>query len=100
MDMKNKAISNYGLSDEVLVNPDRIKVSSNEALYIYYVSVKADFEFNVWLTSATSIVQYTLLNTEGKSSSQITSHLSNIKIKKADPDTNIYVRFIRVTMNK
>ena len=100
MDMQNKAISMYLLSDEMLINPDQIKVGANEVLYVYLVGVIAQFEFNVWLTSATSVIQLTPLNTESNISTQITNHLGNITIKKANPETKTYVRFIRVTMNK
>ena len=106
-DLSARKAANYQLKDEVMINPQQIKVGANEAVYICYCDVESAGVFSIKVASGTDLVEYVPQNTYQREvagitihqSSQITTHWSNIKVT-AQRTTNFFIRYIRVTIHQ
>lgn len=106
-DLSARKAANYQLKDEVIVNPQQIKVGANEAVYVSYCYIESAGVFSIKVESGTDLVEYLPQNTYQREvagtniyqSSQITTHWSNVKIT-AQQTTNFFIRYIRVTIHK
>jgi len=110
-DMQSKGISDHYLVDELVENPQQIKVGANEAVYVYYFSTRQKDVFKLELVSGTTKVVYTEKNTRfylwGKvvvsgtpfnhfESSLISRHWSNVKVSFTGDPISFFLRYVKV----
>lgn len=107
-DMIARGLSNYSLSDHILINPSKIELGVNEVAYVAGFSVDADLEFSLSLISATNITNYSQNNCvfaqrslERKESSSytstvISSHIGGIEIEKSETIGQFFLRVIKL----
>ncbi|MEW7279726.1 hypothetical protein ABW636_14125 [Aquimarina sp. 2201CG1-2-11] len=92
-DEMKKGVEPQYKHDEVVHNPNEIKVAVNEVVYLHFFHC-GDADFNIEITTPTQILQFTPENTYKGCNNTIIRAIGTVKIKAQNQ--NFFVQLLRI----
>lgn len=80
-------------NDELVYNPNEIRVAVNEMVYLHFFHCR-DADFTITLSTPTQILTFTQNNTHNGSNNTIIRAIGTIKIKAEN--SNFFVQLLRI----